>query len=53
MVKGKSKNNNKFEQKVDRKVALEFGKRRVCKIDSTMKYDGPSSARIIKTSKID
>ncbi|CAD8120699.1 unnamed protein product [Paramecium sonneborni] len=41
------------EQKIDRKIALQFGQRRVCKIDSTMKYDGPSSARIIKTSKID
>ncbi|CAD8079651.1 unnamed protein product [Paramecium primaurelia] len=41
------------EQKIDRKIALQFGQRRVCKIDSTMKHDGPSSARIIKTSKID
>ncbi|CAD8188216.1 unnamed protein product [Paramecium octaurelia] len=40
------------EKKIDRKVALQFGQRRVCKIDSTLKHDGPSSARIIKTSRI-
>ncbi|CAD8205410.1 unnamed protein product [Paramecium pentaurelia] len=41
------------EKKIDRKVALQFGQRRVCKIDSTLKHDGPSSARIIKTIKTD
>ncbi|CAD8176864.1 unnamed protein product [Paramecium pentaurelia] len=36
---------------VDRKTALQFANRRLCKIDSTRKYDGPVSYRFMKTSK--
>ncbi|CAD8124609.1 unnamed protein product [Paramecium sonneborni] len=39
------------ENNVDRKIALQFGSRRLCKIDSTRQYDGPASFRLMKTSK--
>ncbi|CAD8092644.1 unnamed protein product [Paramecium primaurelia] len=40
------------ENNVDRKTALQFGMRRLCKIDSTRQYDGPSDHRIMKTNKL-
>lgn len=40
------------EHEVDRKDALRFGQRTVCKIDSTRQLDGPPSARILRTKKI-
>ncbi|CAK81291.1 unnamed protein product (macronuclear) [Paramecium tetraurelia] len=39
------------ENNVDRKLALQFGSRRLCKIDSTRQYDGPANFRVMKTSK--
>ncbi|CAD8198324.1 unnamed protein product [Paramecium pentaurelia] len=39
------------ENNVDRKIALQFGSRRLCKIDSTRQYDGPANFRVMKTSK--
>ncbi|CAD8197316.1 unnamed protein product [Paramecium pentaurelia] len=40
------------ENNVDRKTALQFGMRRLCKIDSTRQFDGPSDYRIMKTNKL-
>ncbi|CAD8119321.1 unnamed protein product [Paramecium sonneborni] len=40
------------ENNVDRKTALQFGMRRLCKIDSTRQYDGPADHRIMKTNKL-
>ncbi|CAD8206630.1 unnamed protein product [Paramecium octaurelia] len=40
------------ENNVDRKTALQFGMRRLCKIDSTRKFDGPADYRIMKTNKL-
>ncbi|CAD8185678.1 unnamed protein product [Paramecium octaurelia] len=40
------------ENNVDRKTALQFGMRRLCKIDSTRQFDGPADHRIMKTNKL-
>ncbi|CAD8120407.1 unnamed protein product [Paramecium sonneborni] len=40
------------ENNVDRKTALQFGMRRLCKIDSTKIFDGPADHRIMKTNKL-
>ncbi|CAK63017.1 unnamed protein product (macronuclear) [Paramecium tetraurelia] len=40
------------ENNVDRKTALQFGMRRLCKIDSTRHFDGPADHRIMKTNKL-
>ncbi|CAD8101606.1 unnamed protein product [Paramecium primaurelia] len=40
------------ENNVDRKTALQFGMRRLCKIDSTRQFDGPADYRIMKTNKL-